>query len=93
MGFCSLPRGIVVGTPLTRYQSSHIVPQEGLWWPFIFPVNGIDPQKSCDNASGNSIHLRVYFHLEKRTQLLNEISNSAFSQCILYTETMIYEGS
>lgn len=57
MGFCSLPCGIVVGTPLTRYQSSHIVPQEGLWWPFIFPVNGIDPQKSGDNAYRNSIHL------------------------------------
>lgn len=77
MGFCSLPCGIVVGIPLTRYQSSHIVPQEGLWWPFIFPVNGIDPQKSCDNAFRNSIHLWFYLRLEKRTQLLNEISNSA----------------
>lgn len=75
MGFYSLPRGIVVGTLLTRYQSSHIVPQEDLWWPFIFPVNGIDPQKSCDNAFRNSIHLWFYLCFEKRMQL-NEISNS-----------------
>lgn len=76
MGFYSLPRGIVVGTLLTRYQSSHIVPQEDLWWPLIFPVNGIDPQKSCDNAFRNSIHLWFYLCFEKRMQLLNEISNS-----------------
>lgn len=75
MGFYSLPRGIVVGTLLTRYQSSHIVPQENLWWPLIFPVNGIDPQKSCDNAFRNSIHLWFYLCFEKRMQL-NEISNS-----------------
>lgn len=91
MGFCSLPRGIVVCTLLTRYQSSHIVAQEGLWWPFIFPVNGIDPQKSCDNAYRNSIHLRFYLCYERRTQLLNEISNSAV-RCAFYIQTMIYEG-
>ena len=70
MGFCSLPRGIVVGTPLTPYQSSHIV-RLGMarGWPFIFPVNGIDPQKSC--AYRNSINLRLF----RRTQLINEISN------------------
>lgn len=77
MGFCSLPCGIVVCTLLTRYQSSHIVLQEGSWWPFIFSVNGLDPQKSCDNAYRNSIHLRCYLCHEKRTQLLNEISNRA----------------
>lgn len=58
MGFCSLPRGIVIGTLLTPYQSSHIVPQEGSWWPFIFPVNGIDPRKSC--AYRNSVQLRFW---------------------------------
>jgi len=65
VGFCSLPRGFVDCTPLTRYQSSHIVPQEGLWWPFISPVNGIDPQKSRDNAFRNSIHLWFYLRLEE----------------------------
>lgn len=54
MGFCSLPCGTVVSAPLTCYQSSHIVLQEGSLWPFIFPVNEIDPQKSC--AYTNSIH-------------------------------------
>lgn len=40
-------------------------------WPFIFPVNGIDPQKSC--AYRNSIHLWLF----RWTQLINEISNGA----------------
>lgn len=67
----------LVALLLTRYQSSHIVLREGLWWPFIFPVNGLDPPKSCDNTYRNSIHLWCYLCHEKRTQLLNEISNRA----------------
>lgn len=51
----------------------------------IFPVNGIDPQKSSDNANGNSIHLRLYLWFETGIQLLNEISNSAVVAA-LYTQ-------
>lgn len=58
MAFFPLPRGVVAGAPLSRYQSSHIVVWYGSWWPFIFPVNGIDPQKSCDDACRNSIHVQ-----------------------------------
>lgn len=74
MGFCSLPRGIVVGTLLTVISHRTLYGRKGLRWPFISPANGIDPQKSC--AYRNPIHLGFYLCLEKRTQLLNEISNS-----------------